>query len=190
MALGRLMAKKHTIKVGGTTIEVNDLMDRMVEQVREGANGEIVEAMEDMLRDLKKDAQDQWPIGRIRKATAGEPSMSSEQHKRVRAEINKKGGSRAGYFVTNPREHSINLFELETKVTTNGVEVSLGNTASWAWAVRFGRKGGSGGLGVKRGKKAWTSLVNRPGRESSKQVIADMEERLIELANKAARDKK
>jgi len=167
MALGRLMAKKHTIKVGGTTIEIDDLMDRMVEQVREGAGGEIVEAMEQFQAELQAEAEKSWPVGRDRKALAGEPSTS--------------GGR---------REHSVNLFERSTTIGSNGVEVSLGNTAPWSWAVRFGRKGGSGGLGVKKGKKAWTQLITRPGRKNARGVADSMQERLVELAERSAQGNK
>ena len=136
------MGKKR-IKVGNTEVQISDLMDRMIDQVRKGADGEILQAMEDFQAELLEEATRTWPVGRIRKAAPGEPVMAGAQHRMARKEIDRKSkeaaySSRAGYHVSRPREHSINLFDVYTSLGTNDVSVTIANTAPWAWAVRFG----------------------------------------------------
>ena len=177
---------KNRVKVGGTEIEISDLMNRMIEQVREGADGEILQAMEDFQAELLEEATRTWPVGRIRKAGPGEPVMSGAQHRMARKEIDRKSkeeaySSRAGYHVTKPREHSINLFDVYTSLGTNGVSVTIANTAPWAWAVRFGRESFSGKT---KGSKAWTELISKPGKKSALELADSMTERLVDLAEK------
>ena len=179
------MAKKR-IKVGNTEVQISDLMDRMIDQVRKGADGEILQAMEDFQAELLEEATRTWPVGRIRKAGPGEPVMSGAQHRMARKEIDRKSkeeaySSRAGYHVTKPREHSINLFEVRTSLDSQGVAVSVVNTARWAWAVRFGRESFSGKT---KGTKAWTELISKPGKKGAKEIADSMTERLVDLAEK------
>ena len=183
---------KNRVRVGKTEIEISDLMNRMIDQVREGADGEILQAMEDFQAELLEEATRTWPVGRIRKAGPGEPVMSGAQHRMARKEIDRKSkeeaySSRAGYHVTNPREHSINLFEVRTALDGQGVAVSVINTAQWAWAVRFGRQALSGRT---KGKKAWTELISKPGKKGAVEIADNMSERLVELAKKTKGSKK
>tara|TARA_Y100001938_G_scaffold13179_1_gene16434 strand:+ start:60 stop:617 length:558 start_codon:yes stop_codon:yes gene_type:complete len=177
---------KNRVRVGKTEIEISDLMNRMIDQVREGADGEILQAMEDFQAELLEEATRTWPVGRIRKAGPGEPVMSGPQHRMARKEIDRKSkeeaySSRAGYHVTNPREHSINLFEVRTELDGQGIAVSVINTAQWAWAVRFGRESFSGKT---KGSKAWTELISKPGKKSALELADSMTERLVDLAEK------
>ena len=149
---------KNRVKVGGTEIEISDLMNRMIEQVREGADGEILQAMEDFQAELLEEATRTWPVGRDRKAGTGEPRGQ-------------------GKF----RAHSVNLFEKRTALDSQGVAVSVVNTARWAWAVRFGREALSG---QPKGKKAWTELISKPGKKGAKEIADSMTERLVDLAKK------
>ena len=114
------MAKKR-IKVGNTEVQISDLMDRMIDQVRKGADGEILQAMEEYQAELMESATATWPVGRERKAAPGEPRGQ-------------------GKF----RAHSVNLFEKRTALDGQGVAVSVVNTARWAWVVKLylgGQKG-------------------------------------------------
>ena len=155
---------KNRIKVGNTEVEISDLMERMLDQVRKGADGEILEAMEDYQAELLESATATWPVGRDRKAAPGEPTGP--------------GGTRA---------HSVNLFERRTAFAGRGIEVSLVNTAGWAWAVRFGREALSGRT---KGKKAWTELVSKPGKKGAKEIADNITQRLVELAEKTPKGKK
>lgn len=157
------MAKKNTVKVGNTKIEISDLMDRMVDQVRKGADGEILEAMEDYQAQLMETASATWPVGRERKALPGEPT-----------------GPGSGK-VSNPRAHSVNLFEKHTAIDSQGISVSVVNTANWAWAVRFGREALSGQA---KGRRAWTELVSKPGKKGGAEIADSMTQRLVDLAKK------
>ena len=181
------MAKRgNRVKVGNVEIEVSDLIDQMVNQVRQGAAGEVLQEMEEFQTNLYEEATRTWPVGRIRKAGPGEPRMGGEQHRRARQEIDRRAkeeafASRRGYFVTNPREHSINLFDVTTTLDNQGVAVSVTNTAPWAWAVRFGREAFSGQT---KGRRAWTELVSKPGKKGATAIADNMSERLLDLAEK------
>ena len=155
---------KSRIKVGDTEVEISDLMERMLDQVRKGADGEILEAMEDYQAQLMETASATWPVGRDRKAGSGEPTGKGRM-----------------------REHSVNLFERRTAFVGQGIEVSVANTAGWAWAVRFGREALSGQT---KGRKAWTELVSKPGKKGSQGIADNMSERLVVLAIIASKGKK
>ena len=157
------MGKKR-IKVGNTEVQISDLIDRMIDQVRKGADGEILQAMEEYQAELMESATATWPVGRERKAAPGEPRGQ-------------------GKF----RAHSVNLFEKRTALDGQGVAVSVVNTARWAWAGRFGRQALSGRT---KGKKAWTELISKPGKKGAAEIADNMSERLVELAKKTKGSKK
>lgn len=155
---------KNRIKVGNTEVEISDLMERMIDQVRKGADGEILQSMEDFQAQLMETASATWPVGRDRKAGSGEPTGKGQM-----------------------REHSVNLFERRTTLEGRALAVSLVNTAGWAWAVRFGREALSGQT---KGRKAWTELISKPGKKGAIEIADNMTERLVELAQRASKGKK
>ena len=155
-----MMARSKKVRVGGTSVEISDVMDRVVEQVRTGAGAEVLEAMENYQAALLKDAVEFWPVGRERKPLAGEPQA---------------GGK---------RKHSVNMFSTRTEITANGVEVTLGNEAAWAWAVRFGRN-----AYPSPGRKPWAELITKPGKKDARKIADMMAEKLVELANETAGEK-
>ena len=165
------MARRNRVKVGNTSIEISDLMDRVVEQVRDGAAGEILLEMEKSQEELKVEAQKAWPVGRERKALPGEPS----------------GPTVAGSDIGRPRVHSVNLFEQATALSASGVEVTLRNTADWAWSVKFGRRAKAGQT---QGRRAFNELVRKPGTKTGRALADSMEERILELAERAKEGKK
>ena len=62
------MAKRsNRVKVGNVEIEVSDLIDQMINQVRTGADGEILKEMEEYQAHLMETASATWPVGRIEK---------------------------------------------------------------------------------------------------------------------------
>lgn len=153
------MAKRgNRVKVGNVEIEVSDLIDQMINQVRTGADGEILKEMEEYQAHLMETASATWPVGRDRKAGAGEPRGSGKY-----------------------RAHSVNLFEQKTTLDQTGLAVSVTNTAPWAWAVRFGREAFSGQT---KGRRAWTELVSKPGKKGATAIADNMSERLLDLAEK------
>lgn len=157
------MARSKKVRVGGTSVEISDVMDRIVEQVRTGAGAEVLEAMENYQAELLKTTMEFWPVGRERKPLAGEPQA---------------GGK---------RKHSKNMFSQRTEITANGVEVTIGNDAAWAWAIRWSHqkqvwKG-------KKGRKPWAELVTKPGKKDARKIADMMAEKLVELANETAGEK-
>ena len=159
-----MMARKNRIKVGGTSIEISKVMDQVVEQVRQGAAGEVLLAMESFQKELQEIAEKDWPVGRDRKALSGEPVGPSTGK------------------ISRPRVHSAELFERETVLTDSGVQVTLRNTARWSWAVRFGQKAKSGQT---KGRKAWTEIVSKPGRKEARKLPDSLQKQILELADRA-----
>ena len=159
------MARKNRSTVGGTSIEVSDLMDRMVDQVRQGAAGAVLLAMEEFQNELMESAIEVWPVGKDRKAESGEPV-----------------GPGRGSDIKRPRAHSIDLFETVTSITDTGVLVQVRNTAGWAWAIRFGQ---SAKKGQKKGRKAWNEIVMKPGTKGSRKVADIMQDKILELARRS-----
>jgi len=167
------MSKK-TVKAGKVQANIqSDFDDSILELVRK-AMPEGIQVFEDTLREIEKDAKNNWivrqPVKPVRDAD-GNIKVTKEGKPRIRKQT--------------PSKRSIDKFRINAKITAqNEVEVFLENYSQYAWAIKpsIDSKGERGKeLFLVQGLRIANELLVKPMRQNANRVTKKYTDAIMKI---------